>query len=106
MDDAKLGRAIRVIRLRLGLTQRDLGRRARQSQQQISRLERGHLDAATLRALRAVLAALGASLELRLRWRGPELDRLLDAGHAQIVAAVTDVLRAHGWEVLHEWTFH
>jgi len=106
MDDAKLGRTIRVIRLRLGLTQRDLGRRARQSQQQISRLERGHLDASTLRALRAVVAAVGASLELRLRWRGPELDRLLDAEHAQIVAAVTDVLRTHGWEVLHEWTFN
>ncbi len=106
MDGPRVGRTIRVIRLRLGLSQRELGARAGQSQQQISRLERGELETTTIRALGEVLGALGASLDLRIRWRGPELDRLLDADHAAIVAAATAILLAHGWEVIHEWTFN
>lgn len=106
MDNARIGRTIRVIRLRLGLSQHELGLRAKRSQQQISRLERGDLETTTIRALRAILGALGASLEVRVRWRGPELDRLLDADHAEIVAAATAILRGLGWEVLHEWTFN
>lgn len=106
MDGPRVGRTIRVIRLRLGLSQRELGQRAGQSQQQISRLERGDLETTTIRALRAVLGALGASLEVRVRWRGPELDRLLDADHAELVATATAILRALGWEVVHEWTFN
>lgn len=106
MDDARIGRAVRVIRLRLGLSQRELGARAGQSQQQVSRLERGDLEGATIRALRRILGALGASAEIRIRWRGPELDRLLDAEHARVVAAATTGLQAFGWQVLHEWTFN
>lgn len=106
VDGARVGRTMRVIRLRLNLSQRELAGRARCSQQQVSRLERGDLETTTIRALRAVLGALGASLEVRVRWRGPELDRLLDAEHAEIVAAATAVLRTLGWEVLHEWTFN
>jgi hypothetical protein len=39
------------------------------------------------------------------RWRGPELARLLDQRHSEVVAAVVEALRRHGWEARPELTF-
>lgn len=47
----------------------------------------------------AILAGLGARLDLRVQWNGPELDRLLDAGHATLGAVVKRRLERWRWVV-------
>jgi hypothetical protein len=49
--------------------------------------------------------ALGADLDLFLRWRGERLDRLLDEDHAAIVEAVVRLLREDEWDVAIEVSF-
>lgn len=55
--------------------------------------------------LRRIVAALDASLVIEVRWRAGALDRLLDEDHASLVARVTDLLAAAGWEVRIEVTY-
>lgn len=55
--------------------------------------------------LEAVAESLDAQLGLDLRWRGGDLDRLLDAAHAAIVELLVRLYRATGWEVIVEATF-
>src|SRR5204862_498544 len=49
--------------------------------------------------------SLGASLELKLRWHGEGLDRLLDEAHARVVDATVVLLRDAGWDVAVEASF-
>jgi hypothetical protein len=49
-------------------------------------------------ALRAVAAALDARLVLEIRWRAGDFDRLLDSGHALLIATLIERLRLDGWE--------
>jgi hypothetical protein len=55
--------------------------------------------------LEAVADALDAQLGFDFRWRGGDLDRLLDAAHAAIVESLVRVYRAAGWAVVVEATF-
>ena len=55
--------------------------------------------------LGAVAKALGARLRVQLFADGENLDRLLDADHAEIVETVTTLLAGRGWEVVPEATF-
>jgi hypothetical protein len=55
--------------------------------------------------LRAVAGALGASVDLKLRWHGEGLDRLLDEAHARLVEATVALLREGGWDVAVEVSF-
>lgn len=71
----------------------------------ISRIERGEIAAVPVRVLRAVAGALGASLDLKLRWHGEGLDRLLDEAHARLVEATVVLLREAGWDVAVEVSF-
>lgn len=59
----------------------------------------------SVETVRRCLAALEIRLELRPRWRGAELDRLLDEGHATLQAAWAARLRAWGWLVEVEVSF-
>jgi hypothetical protein len=54
----------------------------------------------------AVASALEADLQLQVRWRGSQLDRLLDARHARLVGLVGAALAARGWSVEVEYTFN
>lgn len=101
-----VGAVFRAVRRRLRLSQRELGARAGVSQQTVSVIERGRLDEVDLSTLRRVGAVLGIEMSFAPRWRGPELDRLLDSGHAAIVEAVVSELRRRGWSVLVEWSFN
>lgn len=103
--DVRVGRFVRAARLRLRWRQRDLAERAGVSQQEISLIERGHLDAVPLRTLRRTLQALDASVEYDVRWRGGAIDRLLDERHARLVDATVESLSAHGWETRVEMTY-
>jgi transcriptional regulator with XRE-family HTH domain len=65
----------------LGLRQVDVGVRAGVSRSFASNLERGLSRSTDIGRIEAVCAALGADLDVRVRWRGEGLDRLLDEGH-------------------------
>jgi transcriptional regulator with XRE-family HTH domain len=103
--DVVLGRSFRALRIRRGLRQVDLARLAHVSRGMISKIERGEIAAVHIGALRAVAGALGASLDLKLRWHGESLDRLLDEAHAQVVDATVVVLREAGWDATVEVSF-
>jgi transcriptional regulator with XRE-family HTH domain len=98
--------AIRTLRIRRSWRQTDLASAADVSRALISLIERGHSDRVALSTIRRVAMALEARAEIALRWRGGELDRLLDAGHAALVEAVIRQLqRAGGWVVAPEASF-
>lgn len=105
MDWVRIGLAFRALRRRLGWTQAELGRRARVSQSAVSRLERGLGRSLTIRTVDRVAEALGARVTVRLLWHGEDLDRLLDAAHAEIVDAIVRLLRAKDWDVAVEVTY-
>lgn len=62
-------------------------------------LENGRARDLRLDAVERILVALGARLDIRVSWNGPGLDRLLDAGHAALGAAIKRRLEAWGWLV-------
>lgn len=88
-----------MLRVRAALTQSMLATRAGVGRQAVSLLERGHARRLRLGVVEAVLGALDARLDLRLLWNGPELDRLIDAGHAALGSAVKRRLERWGWRV-------
>src|SRR6266545_3892656 len=96
---------IRTLRRRRGWRQVDLARHASLSQIRISVIDRGYLDRLSVHSLRSVLAALDASATLDLRWRGGELDRLADAGHASLVEHLARWLGKAGWTCSVEITY-
>jgi transcriptional regulator with XRE-family HTH domain len=105
MDLVRIGRVVRTLRRRRTWRQVDLARRAVSSQQVVSLVECGHADRVGIRTLSRVLRTLDAELEIGVRWRGGQLDRLLDAGHAQLVTSTAARLRAVGWTVQVEATY-
>lgn len=105
-DRLRIGRSLRAIRIRLGLRQADVAERAGVSRAFVSKLERGQFRGTDLARVEAVCAALGADLDVRVRWRGEALDRLLDEAHASIVDQVVAILERHGWKVELEVTFN
>jgi len=105
MDPVRLGHACRVLRIRSRWRQEDLAARAKVSRSAISRIERGRIGSVTLGKLRRVSEALDADLDIRLRWNGEGLDRLLDQAHAGLVEVLVERLRTAGWEVEVEASF-
>lgn len=71
----------------------------------IASIDRGQLDGVTIRSLRSATDALGADLDVVVRWRGERLDRLLDEDHAALVETMVALLRRHEWEVSVEVSF-
>lgn len=71
----------------------------------ISTVERGHLEDLKVGAIRRIFGRVDARLLVEPRWRGAELERLLDVDHAAIVEAVAQRLEAAGWTVLVETTY-
>ncbi len=84
MDDQRFGHALRLVRRRRGWAQSELARRAGCSQGLISLLERGHVDTVSMRILRRVAAVLDIRVDVTARWRGGDLDRLLNARHSEL----------------------
>jgi transcriptional regulator with XRE-family HTH domain len=105
MDDVAIGRLVGVIRRRLGLRQADVAARADISQQLVSLLETGGLGRLSFSAARGILGALGAELVVTVRWRGSDLDRVRDEGHACLVGAIAALLEAEGWLTAAEVTY-
>jgi hypothetical protein len=80
--------------------------RARVSRAFVSKLERGLVQHSHLELIERVCTALGAFLEVRVRWRGEALDRLLDEDHANLVNRIAGQLGRAGWELALEVTFN
>jgi transcriptional regulator with XRE-family HTH domain len=97
MDDLRVGRVLRALRHRLGWRQADVAVAAALTRHDISRGELGRMH--DVRKLRRHAVALGADVAVSIRWRGGEVDRLLDRGHAALASAVARMLLELGWEV-------
>lgn len=105
MDDARIGRGLRVLRQRRGLRQSEIAVAAGVSQSTISDVESGRLSGLPIATLRRIFAAVDAGFEGTVLWRGAGLDRLLDARHAALVAASVRRLRELGWEARIETSY-
>lgn len=107
VDDHRFGSSIRTVRLRRGWRQVDLAVRSGVSRSAISRLERGHLDTLSIRAIRAVASCLDIRADLVARWRAGDLDRLLNARHSALYEAVARWFRSDHpeWVLAPEATF-
>jgi transcriptional regulator with XRE-family HTH domain len=106
MDERRVGRALRVLRRARSLRQRDVAAAAGVSQPTVSAIERGHWSGTSLRTLCEVFDVVDADVHVLVRFRRGELDRLLDEGHAAVVAAVATMLRDCGWLVELEVSFN
>ena len=98
--------AVRLLRRAQALRQQDLGNRAGMSRDTVSRTERGRLEGLTLGALAQLADALDASLVVQLRWRGADLDRLVDRAHAVLQNAAASRLGRAGWVTRSEVSFN
>ena len=69
-------------------------------------VEAGRVGRLMVGSLRAIAAALGAEALVVVRYRGAELDRLLDAGHARLQDRWKRRLESYGWTVWVEVSFN
>lgn len=100
-----VGDQFRILRHRLRLTQSDLSALAGVSRRVVGLIENGRWERVHVGALERVAAALGARLYPNLSWQGERLDRLIDAGHADLQNTITSMLRSMGWQVAVEVSF-
>jgi len=106
MDDVRLGRAFRAVRIRKGWRQADVASIAGVSQQTVSRIERGRIAGGPQGTLRRVAESLGIRLTVEARWEGAELDRLLAGRHSAMHEAVARRFKAMpDWALSPEVTF-
>ncbi len=105
MDAGRFGSAIRAVRLRRAWRQADLARAARVSRATVSRCERGHLESLSVATLLRVAAALDIRVDLVPRWRGADLDRTLNAGHAAMHELVAHRFAGGRWLTAAEVSF-
>lgn len=82
-----------------------MAERAGVSQSLVSAIEAGRCSSLTVATLRTVFRAVGAGFDGQVHWRGPGLDRLVDARHAALVDAAAVRLGRLGWEVLPEVSY-
>lgn len=105
MDDVRVGRLLRALRLRRGLRQVDVAVAAEVGQSTISLVERGHLDRLALRTVRTIFAVVDARFDGVVSWRGGATDRLIDERHSLVVGEIAAILRAEQWTVELEVTY-
>ena len=98
MDLVRLGTRLRAIRIERRERLVDVARRSGLSASAISRNERGKARRSTVENLDRHASALDASLEVQLRWRGTDPDKLINAGHSALHGIVARLFRTlHGW---------
>lgn len=106
MEDPRVGRIIREVRIRKAWRQQDLAKAASVSQSLISRIELGRIDALSLGRIRKIGNVLGIRISLDAWWPSGNIDRLVDRGHAALVDHVVASLHADGWVTRVEVTFN
>lgn len=106
MDDSRLGVALRALRIRRGWRQADLAGRAGVSRGVVSRVERGRIDELHVDDLRRLARELDGSIDLVLRWRAGDLDRLVNSRHSALHEAFARTIgRTPGWVFAPEVSF-
>ncbi len=105
VSDQRVGAAFRAVRLRRNLRQQDVAARGNVSRALVSLIERGHVGELSVDTVRRVAAVLDMRIDLVARWRGGELDRLLNSGHSALAESVTRWLESNGWQVFPEVSF-
>jgi transcriptional regulator with XRE-family HTH domain len=106
VDATRLGSVFRAVRIRLRLRQADVARRAGVARTTISRIERGLAGSLPFNTLTTVAGSLGIYIDLFPRWRGGELTRMLNAGHAALHEATARLLASlPGWNFAPEVSF-
>lgn len=105
MDPVRLGHSFRALRIRKRLRQQDLSVAAGVSRRMVSSVELGQMATVRVGDLRRMAETLEADLDIRLRWRGEGLDRLLDQAHAGLVDGVVTLLQRQGWDAAVEVSF-
>ena len=97
---------MRAVRLRRGLRQQDVAQAAGVSHATVSLVERGHCEHLSVATVRRVSAALDVRIDLVGRWRGGDLDRLLNRRHSLLAEGfAAHVARVAGWIVEPEVSF-
>jgi hypothetical protein len=102
----RVGQVHRRLRERALLTQRALSKKSGVQRWKIGKLEADELARLSFDEVERCLAALGAELEVRALYRGADVDRLLDEGHAALVGLLVGVLRGLSWQVRVEVAFN
>ncbi|MDQ3553663.1 MAG: helix-turn-helix transcriptional regulator [Chloroflexota bacterium] len=95
MDTVRVGLSLRSVRIRRGWRQEDVAAAAGLHRSTVSVVERGHWDALSFGTIARIATVLGVRLDITARWRGGDLDRLLNAGHSalhEILAQLFDDL--------------
>jgi transcriptional regulator with XRE-family HTH domain len=106
MDDQRLGAVIRAVRIRRGLRQLDLADASGVSRATVSLLERGHCETLSLVAIRRIAGAVDVRVDLVGRWRGGDLDRLLNRRHSILAESFAAAVKlAGGWQIEPEVSF-
>jgi transcriptional regulator with XRE-family HTH domain len=105
MDLVRFGRAVRVLRQRRRWRLDDLADRTGLFRSALDRIELGQASRMAFDDLEKVARALDGQLGLDFRWRGEQLDRLIDEKHAAIVDQTVRIYREAQWEVAVEATF-
>jgi transcriptional regulator with XRE-family HTH domain len=106
MEDQRVGSALRALRLRRGLRQADVAAAADIPRGAVMRIEAGRLDEVSFGHVRRLARVLDARFEGLLRWRGADLDRLVNRGHALMHEAAFRWLKEiGGWLALPEVSF-
>jgi transcriptional regulator with XRE-family HTH domain len=107
MEDLRLGSTVRLVRQARGWRQEDLARASGASQSTVSRIERGHLGSLSTDTIRAVASAIDIRIDLVPRWRGGDLDRLMNRGHSALHESVAQMFRDDlpAWVVAPEVSF-
>ena len=105
MDALRFGRQFRALRIRSEKRQVDVSDDSGLSRSLIAAIDRGEIARVTVGALVRAAAALGADVDVRVRWRGEQLDRLIDEAHAALVDVTVGRLRRLGWIVEVEVSF-
>lgn len=106
MNLQRVGVACRAVRLRKRWRQDDVAAAAGVSRGTVARIERGLVAEMTLATLEKVTSVLEIRIDLVPRWRGGELDRMVNWRHAAMHERVVALLeRIGGWELAPEVSF-
>lgn len=106
MDDIRLASVVRTLRIRRGWRQDDLAATAGVTRANVAKIEHSHADDIQLARTRAICAALDVRLDLVPRWRGGDLDRVLNARHSAMAESMAIAFgRLSGWIVRPEVSF-
>ena len=98
VNESQVGAALRVLRIRQGLTQAELAVAAGVPRSIVGHVERGRLATRSLRSVRAIAAALDCTIALLARWQGGDLGRLMNARHSAMHEALAERFVAlDGW---------